>query len=161
MSDSLTGQQSERMWGRMLLSHNFNLSSDHAPVLSREEFAQVFMDGLGNDERFKIRLLDHPHWIVEVLFGSDAITPQQSGALCANVLAKRRSPLQSSFEILVLGGMKTTPATSDDPDALQPGNWGVDVVETPSGETFLQSLNWDAMVGQKPEDQTFVVTVSL
>ena len=169
MSDSLTGQQAERAWGRMLLSHNFNLSPDYAPVLSREEFAQVFIVGMGDDERCKIRFIEHPHWIVEVLFAAESLTPQQVGTLCAGILAKSRglasaehvSPTQSPFEVLVLGGVKTTPATSDAPDALQPGNWGVDVVETPSGETFLQSLNWDAMVSQKSEDQTFVVKVSL
>ena len=169
MSDSLAEQQAECTWGRMLLSHNFNISPDYASVLSREEFAQVFIEGLSQDDRLKLRLIEHPHWIVEVLFGTDALIPQQVGMLCANVLAQVRwlacaehvSPVQTPFEILVLGGVKTTPPTSDDPDALQPGNWGVDVVETPSGETFLQSLNWDAMVSQKPADQIFAVTVAL
>lgn len=148
----------------MLLSHNFNLASGHAPALSRESFTQVFIDGLKEDHRLKIRLIDHPHWITELLFDTNAVSPQHVGALCAEALLTARklaSPAIAILEILTLGGLKTTPPTSNAPDTLQPGDWGVDVVETLSGKTFLQELNWDDMVSQKPEGHTFVVSTSL
>ncbi|MEL6384481.1 MAG: DUF2656 family protein [Cyanobacteria bacterium J06626_18] len=161
MDDSVATQHAERTWGRMLLSHNFNLSSDSAPVLSRDDFAQVFVNGFEATEHLKGRRLDHPHWIVEVMFDAESMMPSEVGKRCAEVLAQRRSPTASSFEILALGGLKTTPATSASPDALQPGHWGVDMVETPDGDTFLQALNWEAMISQRSDDQTFKVTVSL
>ncbi|WP_017653341.1 DUF2656 domain-containing protein [Fortiea contorta] len=145
----------------MLLSHNFNISSDSVPALSREEFADVFQSGLSAYQHLRCRLLDHPHWTVEILFPTDEFSPQQVGELCAQALATKRQTQQISPdttpEILVLGGMKTTPPTSDSPDALQPGNWGVDVVETPSGEAFLQAIAWDTTISQKPAESIFKV----
>jgi Protein of unknown function (DUF2656) len=137
--------------GRMLLSHNFDLSPDIVPALSREEFAEVFR----HDSAWQSRLLDHPHWIVELLYPIAEFSPAQIGDRCAQALANRRNPQRSS--ILILGGLKTTPPTSSSPDALQPGEWGVDVVETPSGEAFLSALNWDATIAGKPTDQIFKI----
>ncbi|WP_242046047.1 MULTISPECIES: DUF2656 domain-containing protein [Calothrix] len=147
--------------GRMLLSHNFNVSPDTIPALSREEFVEVFQSGLSAHENLKCRLVNHPHWTVEILFPTNEFSPQQVGELCAQALAEKRRLQQLSTgnkpEILVLGGIKTTPPTSDSPDALQPGNWGVDVVETASGEAFLQAIAWDATIAQKPADSIFKV----
>ena len=145
----------------MLLSHNFDVSSDQVPALSREEFGGVFQMGLSAHESLQCRLVNHPHWMVEIGFPLDTFSPSQVGALCAKALAeKRRSQHLNAAafpEILVLGGIKTTPPTSDAPDALQPGDWGVDVVETRSGEAFLQAIAWDATIAQKPIDSVFKV----
>jgi hypothetical protein len=147
--------------GRMLLSHNFNVTPDIVPALAREEFAEVFQSSLEQDAHLKCRLIHHPHWIVEILFATAQYSPQQVGELCARALARRRQAQRSHPqylpEILVLGGLKTTPPTSDSPDALQPGNWGVDVVETLSGEAFLQTIAWEATIAQKPADSIFKV----
>lgn len=147
--------------GRMLLSHNFNVATDIVPALSREEFAEVFIEGLANHKQIKCRLVDNPHWIVEVLFLTEEFLPQQVGELCANALLEKRRTQRSHSasipEILVLGGIKTTPATSNSPDALQPGNWGVDVVETLSSEAFLQAIAWDSTIAQKPADSIFKI----
>ncbi|WP_339393118.1 DUF2656 domain-containing protein [Nostoc sp. UHCC 0870] len=155
--------------GRMLLAHNFDISGDIVPALSREEFAQVFQVGLSAYEHLQCRLVNHPHWTVEILFPTNEFSPQQVGKMCAQALAeKRRSPTVEHSpsqqlnadtipEILVLGGIKTTPPTSDSPDALQPGDWGVDVVETYSGAAFLQAIAWDATIAQKPPDSVFKV----
>ncbi|BAY10046.1 DUF2656 domain-containing protein [Calothrix sp. NIES-2098] len=147
--------------GRMLLSHNFDVSPETIPALSREEFAEVFRSGLSAYENLQCRLVNHPHWILEILFPANEFLPQQVGEICAKALAEKRRSQQLSAEtipeILVLGGIKTTPPTSDSPDALQPGNWGVDVVETHSGETFLQAIAWDATIAQKPADSVFKV----
>ncbi|MBW4616323.1 MAG: DUF2656 domain-containing protein [Desmonostoc vinosum HA7617-LM4] len=145
----------------MLLSHNFDVSPDIVPTLSREEFTEVFKEGLSVHEHLKCRLVDNPHWIVEVLFSTEEFLPQQVGELCAYALAqkrqKQRSPSAPIPEILILGGIKTTPPTSNSPDALQPGNWGVDVVETLSSQKFLQAIAWDATIAQKSPESIFKV----
>jgi Protein of unknown function (DUF2656) len=146
--------------GRMLLSHNFDVTPDILPPLSREEFAEVFRSGLMATS-LQSRLLNHPHWVVEILFPIAEHLPDQVGELCARSLSAARQPQRLNKavtpEILVLGGLKTTPPTSDSPDALQPGEWGVDVVETLSRTTFLQSIAWDATIAQKPVDSIFKV----
>jgi hypothetical protein len=143
----------------MLLSHNFQVSPEVWPALSRSEFTTVFTEGLGS--QMKCQTLDNPHWVVEILFPADVFTPQQVGELCAQALAAKRQPATDKLEILVLGGLKTTPPTSDSPAALQPGNWGVDVVETISGEEFLRSINWDSMIADKPPSSIFRVAASV
>jgi Protein of unknown function (DUF2656) len=146
--------------GRMLLSHNLDVTPDVLPALSRAEFAQVFRLGL-QDTPLQCRFIDHPHWIVEILFPTARFTPAQVGELCARSLAAARHPQRLNAaitpEFLVLGGLKTTPPTSDSPDALQPGEWGVDVVETLSRSAFLQSIAWAATIAQKPSDSIFKV----
>jgi hypothetical protein len=145
--------------GRMLLSHNFQVTPDVVPALSREEFTAVFVQGLG--ESIHCHILDNPHWIVEILFPTALFTPQEIGDLCAQALAKKRPTPNGSLDILVLGGLKTTPPTSDSPIALQPGNWGVDVVETSSGKDFLESINWEQMIANKPATSIFIVELMI
>ncbi|MEA5506323.1 DUF2656 domain-containing protein [Halotia wernerae UHCC 0503] len=149
----------DKLQERMLLSHNFDVSTDILPALSRKEFTEVFQEGLIAYKNIKCRLVNNPHWIVEVLFSPEEFSPQQVGKLCADALAQKRQDLHSTSipEILVLGGIKTTPPTSDSPDALQPGNWGVDVVETLACEAFLQAIAWDTTIAQKPADSIFKV----
>ncbi len=142
----------------MLLSHNFDVATDIVPALSREEFTKVFQEGLTADKNIKCRPVNNPHWIVEVLFSPEEFSPQQVGKLCAEALAQKRQKQSSSIpEILILGGIKTTPPTSNSPDALQPGEWGVDVVETLDSKAFLQAIAWDATIAQKPADSIFKV----
>jgi Protein of unknown function (DUF2656) len=145
--------------GRMLLSHNFQVTPDVVPSLSREEFTAVFVQGLG--ESIHCHSLDNPHWIVEILFPMAQFTPQEIGDLCAQALAKKRLAPSSSLDILVLGGLKTTPPTTNSPSALQPGNWGVDVVETSSGKDFLVSIDWDRMIADKPATSIFIVELKV
>jgi Protein of unknown function (DUF2656) len=144
----------------MLLSHNFDITPGVVPALSRKEFCEVFRAGLMPHPNLHCRLLDHPHWTVEIVFAPSEFSPQPIGELCAQALAAVRSPHLPSgraLEILILGGLKTTPPTSDSPDALQPGEWGVDVVETRSGDAFLERIAWEATISQKPADGIFKV----
>ncbi|MEL6381635.1 MAG: DUF2656 domain-containing protein, partial [Cyanobacteria bacterium J06626_18] len=146
--------------GRMLLSHNFDVSPNDFPPLSREAFTEVFRAGLNAYELIQCQQVNHPHWIVEIRFPADALSPSQVGELCAKALGdKRRSPPPNNAipHILILGGLKSTPPTSNSPDTLQPGDWGVDVVETPDGEAFLQKIAWDTTVSQRPADTVFKV----
>lgn len=153
---------SDRGVGRMLLSHNFTVSPDVVPALSAEEFVGVFQEGLRAHDSLQCSAIDHPHWRVEIQFSTAQFAPGEVGELCAQALvAKRRSqqPGQPLPTILILGGVKTTPPSSNAPGALQPGEWGVDVVETVSGEDFLQSINWDATIAQRPPESIFKVEI--
>ncbi len=152
----------------MLLSHNFNVSEEILPALSREEFAAIFIEGLDNLEeireaaRAQCRLVNNPHWIVEVLFDKERFSPLQMGEFYSQTLAAKRRSLQVKDDrqfpdILVLGGIKTTPALSDSPDALQLGDWGVDIVETVDGDRFLEGIGWEATIANKPPEAIFKV----
>jgi hypothetical protein len=145
--------------GRMLLSHNFDISEDVVPPMSREEFAKIFIEGLMDTAQ--CRLVNNPHWIVEVLFDTNKFSPTQIGESCAQALINQRlsqvNDEQSLPHLLVLGGIKTTPPMSTSPDSLQPGEWGVDVVETANAQQFLQAISWDATVASKPSDSIFKV----
>jgi Protein of unknown function (DUF2656) len=150
----------------MLLSHNFDISPDVVPALSRAEFFEIFRAGLSTDVNLQCRLLDHPHWTVEILFATPDYSALQVGEHCAQALvdartlgAKLSPQLISDLkpDILILGGLKTTPPTSDSPDALQPGEWGVDVVETQSSDDFLAGIAWDTSIAQRPAESIFKV----
>lgn len=147
--------------GRMLLSHNFELSEEIFPALSREEFTLVFAEGLSQYPEIKCRQLNHAHWMVEILFSSDAFSPPQVGEFCAQALVDKRmsqGEIDDYFpDILILAGLKKTPPLSSDADALQPGEWGVDVVETPSAETFLVAMGWEEKTGGKSIEDVFKV----
>jgi Protein of unknown function (DUF2656) len=144
---------------RMLLSHNFELADERVPVLSREAFTQLFSDGFASQPEVACRQVDNPHWVVEIMCPAELLSPQQVGEHCARILAESRSAALGSidFDILVLGGIKTTPATSSSPDALQPNQWGVDVVETRSGDRFLKSIGWESTIASKPPASIFKV----
>jgi Protein of unknown function (DUF2656) len=144
---------------RMLLSHNFDLTDDLVPALSREAFTQLFCDGFSSQPEIACRQVDNPHWIVEIICPIDLLSPHQVGEKCAEILSDSRIAKlgQIDFDILILGGIKTTPATSSSPDALQPNQWGVDVVETKSGAQFLRSINWENTIAGKSAESIFKV----
>ncbi len=144
---------------RMLLSHNFDLADDRVPLLSRQAFTQLFDDGFSSQPDIVCRQVDNPHWIVEIICPIELLSPQQVGEKCAKILCDSRIALlgKIDFDILILGGIKTTPATSSSPDALQPDQWGVDVVETKSGGQFLRSINWENTIAGKSAESIFKV----
>jgi hypothetical protein len=106
---------SDKLTGRMLLSHNFHLNNNQLPALNREEFAQVFIDGLKDQSQISCSLIQNPHWVVEILFPTDKFTAQDIGQMCGEILInkrKRQKPdSQINIDTLILGGKKTTPAT--------------------------------------------------
>lgn len=143
----------------MLLSHNFDITDGSLSALSREEFTEIFRAGLRHESRIQCRSIAHPHWIMEILFAGE-ISPAAVGSECARILSQHRQQAAGSrADILILGGIKTTPPTSSDPDALQPGEWGVDVVETANGDLFLTKIEWDPTIAQKPVDSVFKVAL--
>lgn len=144
----------------MLLSHNFNLNNNELPALVREDFAQVFIDGLQGKDNIKCSYIKNPHWVVEILFPTDKFEPKEIGRMCGEILTSYRNQLsdsKSSIDTLILGGRKTTPPTSTSTTSLQTGEWGVDVVETAQKSDFLAAINWDAMTANKPSDGIFKI----
>ncbi len=144
-----------------MLSHNFTLPNTVLPALSRAEFVQVFIDGLTGESGITCRPVDNPHWVVAVNF-DEGRSPQEVAQLCVQALAKSRLPQLEAGNaphphILALGGTKTTPATSTSPDALQTGDWGVDVVETLEPESFLAGIQWDTLSAAKSPDSVFKI----
>lgn len=152
---------SDQSTGRMLLSHNFNLRNYELPALNREEFTQIFIDGLQGKEKIKCGLIDNPHWIVEIIFPTDQFEPKEIGQICGDILTSKRKSQQPDskavIDTLILGGRKTTPATSMSPNSLQIGEWGVDVVETIQADVFLQEIAWSQMTASKPSDGIFKI----
>lgn len=143
----------------MLLSHNFNLRNNELTALNREEFAQVFIDGLKGQDNIQCSYIENPHWVVEIIFPPAEFEPQEIGQMCGDILIGRRKSQQPESRLttdtLILGGRKTTPATTISPTSLQIGEWGVDVVETPQAAVFLEEIGWEKMIADKPSDGIF------
>ena len=151
----------ESTTGRMLLSHNFDLYDKVFDELTREEFAQVFIDALNSKDNIDVSFIDNPHWNVEILFSTNAFSPQKVGELCAQALQKQRQQQKPETakmpNILILAGKKTTPPLSSSPTSLQPGEWGVDVVETASVSTFLTAIRWEERIYTRPVENIFKI----
>lgn len=149
---------------RMLLSHNFNIDTDELPILDREQFAEVFVDGLKTHNNVSCSSIENPHWMVEILYPEAEYTPKKIGEICCQILVKKRQEQIADdkimYDILFLGGKKSTPAFSNSKTALKTGEWGVDVVETPAAETFLTDIQWYSMTASKPAESTFKVLYS-
>ncbi len=147
---------------RMLLSHNCALPEGLVKVLSRADFVTVFAESLQSYPDIQCRPIENPHWVVEIIFDGQQQTPIGIAELCAQSLSSCRSAEQPKnpehHTVMLLGGMKTTPAAGASPTSLQPGEWGVDVVETLSPEQFLVEMNWDTVIKDKPSEQIFKVT---
>ncbi|MDJ0594744.1 MAG: DUF2656 domain-containing protein [Pleurocapsa sp. MO_226.B13] len=152
---------SDNSTGRMLLSHNFNLNNNELPALNREEFAQVFIEGLKSKENISCSYIKNPHWIVEIIFPTEEYDAKEIGQMCGDILTSNRKSQRSDSKLntdtLILGGKKTTPATSMSPTSLQQGEWGVDVVETKRGDIFLAQIAWEKMIASKPSDGIFKI----
>ena len=142
---------------RLLLSHNHNIPDTVAPSLSIPEFCRAFTQILPPSDGWSINPLSHPHWRCALTTDRSA---QQAGEALVNALVNyRQVQTQTSltYSVLALGGLKTTPPSSDHPHALQPGEWGVDIVETPTVEEFLASINWDTLSASRPATDVFKV----
>lgn len=150
--------------GRMLLSHNFNLLNNELLKLNRAEFSQVFIDGFQEQEQITCRHIENPHWVTEILFPKDKFEARTIGQMCGEILTNKRkeeiakAPLTT--DTLILGGKKTTPVANNLSTTLQPGEWGVDVVETTSAKTFLASINWEILTANKPSEGIFEIEFS-
>jgi len=109
--------------------------------------------------------MNNSHWMVEIVFSEDEFSPHQIGKLSAEILEQKRKSEKPKDvrmpDILILAGKKTTPPRGDSSTSLQPGEWGVDVVETASADNFLTSLNWYEKVEGKPNDRVFKIEIKV
>ncbi|BAQ65922.1 DUF2656 family protein [Geminocystis sp. NIES-3709] len=143
------------MLNRFLLSHNYSITEDIAPPLSREKFCQGFKNNLPNN--WEVNQIDHPHWICEI---KTKETPEIVSNMLVKVLVNFREielGEKLPYRVLALGGIKNTPANTSSPNSLDFGDWGVDVVETLSPEEFLKSINWDTLISGRSEHEIFKV----
>jgi hypothetical protein len=85
--------------GRMLLSHNFNLSNQELPTFEKSEFAEIFIEGL--PENVKCSLIDNPHWVVEIIFPVDEFEPQEIGQMCGQILTNKRKSQQPDSPVAI------------------------------------------------------------
>ena len=166
MTEKTSNSQTLHSKMRMLLSHNCTLPEGTVLSLSREDFAEVFIKGLQNSSNIQCTLIENPHWIVELVFSSDHYSPADIADQCAQGLASFRSAdtthqASNQHKVMLLGGLKTTPAAGSSPTSLQQGEWGVDVVETLNPDAFLQGMNWDAAIATKAPDQVFKVIATV
>ena len=145
----------------MLLSHNFSLYNNELPAFNREEFAEVFIEGLQEQKEIECSQIQNPHWIVEIIFPTEKFEPKEIARICGDLLTNKRKSQRGdnklSTDTLILGGKKSTPAISNSPTSLQFGEWGVDVVETLEAEVFLQDIAWEKMIASKPSDDVFKI----
>lgn len=142
---------------RFLLSHNHDIDDTVAPAILGDDFAQMFKDQASS--LFTISPHTHPHWRCELITEQ---TPQTTGEFLAQALNDFRTQQLNNtptYKILILGGLKTTPATSSSPTALQQGEWGVDIVETPNAETFLAKINWKGIVSLKAPNEVIQIII--
>ena len=51
----------------------------------------------------------------------------------------------------------STETLSDNPEGLQTGQWGVDVVETSSAADFLLQIGWEKVIASKKENEVFKI----
>lgn len=142
---------------RLLLSHNHNISDTLAPALSNEQFCEAFASTLTSDDGWTVTAIPHPHW--QCAIATDKPAQEIGPALVNALITYRQTQLQAAppYKVLALGGLKTSPPTSDSPHALQPGEWGVDMVETIDADAFLAEINWDALSAARPADGIFKV----
>jgi hypothetical protein len=139
---------------RYLLSHNHNIPAAVAPALTPAEFSAVFQTFLAahlGEPGAIVQPIDHPHWRCAIT--STAAPATMGQALGAALRQARQANGPIDYAILALGGLKTTPATA--PSGLQPGEWGVDVVETLDVEAFLADLGWDQLIAGRSADELF------
>ncbi len=135
-----------------LVSHNLQVASEFCPPWDGVQLAA----GL---KRFcptvtSAEALSHPHWRLRLESPLDA-------TLFAAELVEGWASLRSecghvvNHAILALGGRKDTPAASSSP--LGFGAWGVDVVETPDADAFLEGIQWEQLKAGRPADGVFEV----
>lgn len=133
-----------------VLSHNLQVRSASLPPLSAAELASGLQE---SHEGIQVaEPLSHPHWLARIEIDAD---PQEASAVLVQAWRSLRAARGDSADhhVLALGGRKDSEAAPGSP--LQPGSWGVDVVETNEPDGFLQAINWDGLKQGRPADGVF------
>ena len=136
-----------------VLSHNLQVHSDLVPALNFDQLAQGLKSLSKNI--LSTTVLEHPHWKLSI---STDLSPQDMAVDLVQTWLQYRGQLGHDMNhvVLALGGRKDSQASPGAP--LQEGYWGVDLVETPDENTFLQAINWEALKAGRSEDAIFEVS---
>ncbi len=147
---------------RMLVSHNFDITDPGIRKLSRGNFTEYFVQGLDVEPIERIafcQLIENPHWVFEIQFDGKRFTPQEMGDIIIKTLIAARTKETPAGIVIpqaaALGGLKQTEAANDSRNTLQINEWGVDVIETPDVDAFLENLGWEATIAQREPGTTF------
>jgi hypothetical protein len=135
-----------------LLSHNLQLQSPSVPPWEGMELAEGLQRLCSHITSAEV--LSHPHWRIRIEASVDPFE-------LARELVEGWGLLRSEYghdvdhSILALGGRKDTPSAPGSP--LEPGAWGVDIVETADAKGFLEAINWEGLKASRPVDGVFEV----
>ena len=135
-----------------IVSHNLQVASEAVPPLSASDLAEAFIK---NSDVFTVsQALSHSHWLVRL---ESILSPSEMAEEVVKAWKRYRQSGNQNFDHywLALGGRKDTPTMPGSP--LQPGNWGVAVVECHEPEKFLQDINWPALKSARPVDAVFEI----
>jgi Protein of unknown function (DUF2656) len=135
-----------------VLSHNLQVQEPGVPPFNPVDLAAGLMahaSGISSAET-----LDHPHWLIRI---ESDLAP---GDLARDLIQawrgfRRACGHTDGHHVLALGGRKDSPSAAGSP--LTPGAWGVDVVETMDGPTFLRAIGWEALKQSRPADGVFEI----
>jgi len=135
-----------------VLSHNLQVQEPGLPPFNAVDLAaglKAHASGISSSEP-----LDHPHWLIRIESDLDPAD------LALDVIQawrgfRRACGHTDGHQLLALGGRKDSPSAAGSPLTL--GAWGVDVVETMDGPTFLRSIGWEALKQGRPADGVFAV----
>ena len=135
-----------------LVSHNLQIQNMNCPPWPGEQLAAGLERLCASVTAAEV--LAHPHWRIRLISSS---TPSSLAQELVEAWALLRSENGHVVDhaILALGGRKDTPAAVGSP--LHPGDWGVDLVETPDVASFLTSIQWEALKSARPADGIFEV----
>ena len=135
-----------------VLSHNLQVQETGVPPFNAAVLAaglKAHASGIVSAEP-----LDHPHWLIRI---ESELAPAD---LAVDLIQawrgfRRACGHTDGHQLLALGGRKDSPSSAGSPLTL--GAWGVDVVETMDGPTFLRAIGWEALKQGRPADAVFAM----
>jgi hypothetical protein len=134
----LTGKK-----GRIFLSHKVDFEDHTYPLLTQEEFAQVFIEGFIKYSQITCTLINYSSWIVKISYPQNKFSPQDLGKMCAQALAKKRlseKPVDYQIpDIIVLGEMQNISFLKDS-NIWENDDWFLTIIETKNGEKLMKNI---------------------
>jgi len=135
-----------------VLSHNLQVQAPGVPPFNAVDLAaglKAHASAIVSAEP-----LDHPHWLIRI---ESELAPAD---LALDLIQawrgfRRACGHTDGHQLLALGGRKDSPSSAGSPLTL--GAWGVDVVETMDGPTFLRAIGWEALKQGRPADAVFAM----
>jgi len=135
-----------------VLSHNLQVQKPDVPPFKAVDLAAGLKAHAS--EIVSAEPLDHHHWLIRI--ESDLAPADLAVDLIHAWRGFRRACGHTDeHQLLALGGRKDSPSSAGSPLTL--GAWGVDVVETMDGPTFLRDIGWEGLKQGRPADAVFAM----